>query len=110
VHQTNAMVVAGFSHEVNVAFVLGGCGAFALGWVLSARRTNAYVWLALFLGAPFAALLFVDQVISLERDCTGDCVERLVWGFILLFSTLAWWAGLVAGALVGSGLSKRRSN
>jgi hypothetical protein len=95
-------VLALFSHSLAIV----GWGAFALGCALGTRRMNGWVATSLFSIGPLAAIL-TYQIINPEPGCTGDCAAQLGWGFFLLFSTLAWWAGLVTGVVIGSTVRRR---
>jgi hypothetical protein len=90
-------------------FALIFFGTFALGCTLAIRRLNGYVWAGLFFGEPIAAVI-TYQIINPDPGCTYDCPGQLGWGFILLFTTLGWWAGLIAGLMIGYSGSRGPSN
>lgn len=92
-------VIAGFSRlgHVLVASLCGG--GFLFGFALAVRRLTGYVWAGLFLGGPVAAVI-AYQIINPDPGCTYDCPGKLAWGLLLVFATLAWWAGLLLGLMV----------
>jgi hypothetical protein len=95
-------LVADLSHQGHILVAILCGGGFVLGCALALRRLNGYVWAGLFFGGPVAAVI-AYKIINPDPGCTGDCPGQLAWGYLLLFATLAWWAGLLMGLMVAYG-------
>jgi hypothetical protein len=102
-------LVAGVWLDFDVLLALVCGGGFALAFALGTQRMNGFVAVTLFLIGPLAAVA-TWALVNPDPGCTDDCPGKLGLGFLLLFATFAWWAGLTTGAIVGSAVRRRSSN